>query len=156
MLMGLALHHALTRPQEFSLRVLHTNDHHAHLEAVEVGDTNLGGIAQRKTLIDSLRSEEKAPTLLLDAGDIFQGTLYFNKYLGEADLPFYNELNYAAVAIGNHEFDKGQQVLADFIKQAQFPMVSANIEVASDSPLSGLIKPWIVEIFKVKKSGFSA
>ncbi|MCG5058805.1 MAG: 5'-nucleotidase C-terminal domain-containing protein [Limnoraphis sp. WC205] len=153
MLMGLALHHALTRPQEFSLRVLHTNDHHAHLEAVEVGDTNLGGIAQRKTLIDSLRSEEKAPTLLLDAGDIFQGTLYFNKYLGEADLPFYNELNYAAVAIGNHEFDKGQQVLADFIKQAQFPMVSANIEVASDSPLSGLIKPWIVEDIQGQKIG---
>ncbi|MEB3283056.1 MAG: 5'-nucleotidase C-terminal domain-containing protein [Lyngbya sp.] len=153
MLMGIAVHFALTRPQELSLRILHTNDHHAHLEAVEVGDTILGGIAQRKTLIDSLRSEDKAPTLLLDAGDIFQGTLYFNKYLGEADLPFYNELNYVAVAVGNHEFDKGQQVLADFIKQAQFPMVSANIEVASDSPLSGLIKPWIVKEVNGQKIG---
>ncbi|ERT04062.1 5'-nucleotidase [Lyngbya aestuarii BL J] len=153
MLMSIALHNAVTRPQEFSLRVLHTNDHHAHLEAVEGGETTLGGIAQRKTLIDSLRSEDKAPTLVLDAGDIFQGTLYFNKYLGEADLPFYNQLNYAAVAVGNHEFDKGQQVLADFIKQAKFPMVSANIDVAPNSPLSGLIKPWIVQEVKGQKIG---
>ncbi len=80
--------------------------------------------------------------------------MYFNKYLGEADLPFYNQLNYAAVAVGNHEFDQGQQVLADFIKQAKFPMVSANIDVAPSSPLSGLIKPWIVQ--KVKKLVFSA
>ena len=153
MLMGIAVHYALTRPQEFSLRVLHTNDHHAHLEAVEVGDATLGGIAQRKTLIDALRGEETAPTLLVDAGDIFQGTLYFNKYLGEADLPFYNELNYEAVAVGNHEFDKGQQVLADFIKQAKFPMVSANIEVAPDSPLAGLIKPWVVREVNGEKIG---
>ncbi|MDY7023077.1 MAG: bifunctional metallophosphatase/5'-nucleotidase [Cyanobacteriota bacterium] len=153
MLMGIALHNALTSPQEFSLRVLHTNDHHAHLEAVEVGETTLGGIAQRKTLVNSLQAENKAPTLLLDAGDIFQGTLYFNKYLGEADLPFYNELNYAAVAVGNHEFDKGQQVLADFIKQAKFPMVSANIEIVPDSPLAGLIKPWIVKKINGEKIG---
>ncbi len=153
MLMGISVHNALTGPQEFSLRVLHTNDHHAHLEAVQVGETNLGGIAQRKTLINSLRSNDQTPTLLLDAGDIFQGTLYFNKYLGKADLPFYNELNYEAVAIGNHEFDKGQQVLADFIKQAKFPMLSANIEVASDSPLSGLIQPWIIHQVKGQKIG---
>ncbi len=152
-LVGFALHYVLVGQQEYTLRVLHTNDHHAHLEAVEVGDVNLGGIAQRKTLIETLRTENPKATLLLDAGDIFQGTLYFNKYLGFADLPFYNDLNYAAVAVGNHEFDKGQQPLADFIKQAEFPMLSANLEIDSTSPLSGLIKPWVIQKVNGQKIG---
>ncbi|MGC9527770.1 MAG: bifunctional metallophosphatase/5'-nucleotidase [Limnospira sp.] len=150
---GIAFHNNLVQNQEFSLRLLHTNDHHAHLEAVEVGDRLLGGISRRKTLVDTLRSETEEPTLLLDAGDIFQGTLYFNQYLGKADLPFYNQMNYAAVAVGNHEFDRGQQPLADFIKEAEFPLVSANLEVDADSPLSGLIKPWIVLPVKGQKIG---
>lgn len=150
---GIAFHNALVQRQDFSLRLLHTNDHHAHLEAVEVGDRLLGGISRRKTLVDTLRSRSPEPTLLLDAGDIFQGTLYFNQYLGRADLPFYNQMNYAAVAVGNHEFDRGQQPLADFIKEAEFPLVSANLEVDADSPLSGLIEPWIILAVNGQKIG---
>ena len=141
---GIAFHNAFVQKQDFSVRLLHTNDHHAHLEAVEVGDRLLGGISRRKTLVDTLRSKAEDPTLLLDAGDIFQGTLYFNQYVGKADLPFYNQMNYAAVAVGNHEFDRGQQPLADFIKAADFPMLSANLEIAPNSPLAGAIEPWII------------
>ncbi|MDJ1183847.1 bifunctional metallophosphatase/5'-nucleotidase [Roseofilum casamattae] len=132
----------------FELRLLHTNDHHAHLEPVKAGDKGtLGGIAQRKTLIDRLRQESEAnhqPLLLLDAGDVFQGTLYFNTYQGQADLEFYNRLDYDAMTVGNHEFDRGQEPLAEFIQGADFPVLSANLDVNSSSPLFGLTKPWII------------
>lgn len=138
---------------EFNLRLLHTNDHHAHLEPININNHSLGGIAQRKTLVDSLINNSKTPTLLLDAGDIFQGTLYFNQYLGQADLPFYNQLNYAAVSLGNHEFDRGQTVLANFIKKAKFPLLSANITLDPKSPLSGLVKPWVIIPVRGEKIG---
>lgn len=140
---------------EFALRLLHTNDHHAHLEAVAVDESELGGILQRKTLIDQLRATQAKtePLLLLDAGDIFQGTLYFNKYLGKADLDFYNALNYDASGVGNHEFDRGSSVLAEFLQNSNFPFLSANIEVAENSPLAGLIEPWKIFDLNGEKLG---
>jgi len=121
-----------------------------------MGALTLGGIAQRQTLVNQLRRESASadePLLLLSAGDIFQGTLYFNQYLGQADLDFYNAMQYNAATIGNHEFDRGQQVLADFIAGAEFPMVSANIEVDESSPLAGKIKPWVILKLKGEKVG---
>jgi len=132
----------------FEVRLLHTNDHHARLEPVEIGDNQtLGGISQRKTLVDRLREEsDKAhqPLLLLDAGDVFQGTLYFNTYQGQADVEFYNALKYDAMTLGNHEFDQGQEVLKNFVENSKFPIISANLDIQSTSPLSGWIKPWII------------
>jgi len=142
-----ALLNVVAQESHFSLRILHTNDHHAHLEPVKYGDRLLGGIARRRTLIDRIRAENKTnqePLLLLDAGDIFQGTLYFNQYLGQADLDFYNALAYDAGTIGNHEFDRGQQVLADFIAKAKFPIISANLDIAPESPLYDKVRPWHV------------
>jgi len=140
----------------FALRLLHTNDHHAHLEPAKVGDREFGGIARRSTLIEQLRAENKAsrePLLLLSAGDIFQGTLFFNQYLGLADLDFYNALDYNVATIGNHEFDKGQKVLADFVKGAEFPIICANLQTAATSPLKGLIKPWVILTMNRQKIG---
>ncbi|WP_217901521.1 bifunctional UDP-sugar hydrolase/5'-nucleotidase [Pseudanabaena sp. SR411] len=151
-----ALLNVVAEESRFSLRILHTNDHHAHLELVKYGDRLLGGIARRRTLIDQIRAENKTnqePLLLLDAGDIFQGTLYFNQYLGQADLDFYNDLNYDASTIGNHEFDRGQQVLADFIAKAKFPIISANIDIAPESPLYGKVRPWHVLNMQGEKIG---
>ncbi|MFM7887920.1 MAG: bifunctional metallophosphatase/5'-nucleotidase [Pseudanabaena sp.] len=146
----------VAQENRFSLRILHTNDHHAHLEPVKYGDRLLGGIARRRTLIDQIRVESKndrEPLLLLDAGDIFQGTLYFNQYLGQADLDFYNALAYDAGTIGNHEFDRGQQVLADFIAKAKFPIISANLDIAPTSPLYGKVQPWHILDVKGEKMG---
>lgn len=151
-----ALLNVVAQESRFSLRILHTNDHHAHLEPVKYGDRLLGGIARRRTLIDQIRAENKTnqePLLLLDAGDIFQGTLYFNQYLGQADLDFYNALAYDAGTIGNHEFDRGQQVLADFIAKAKFPIISANLDIAPESPLYGKVHPWHVLNIKGEKIG---
>ena len=151
-----ALLNVVAQESRFSLRILHTNDHHAHLEPVKYGDRLLGGIASRRTLIDQIRAENKAnqePLLLLDAGDIFQGTLYFNQYLGQADLDFYNALNYDASTIGNHEFDRGQQVLADFITKAKFPIISANLDISPTSSLYGKVRPWHVLDMQGEKIG---
>jgi 5'-nucleotidase/UDP-sugar diphosphatase len=151
-----ALLNVIAQESRFSLRILHTNDHHAHLEPTKYGDRLLGGIARRRTLIDQIRAENKAnqePLLLLDAGDIFQGTLYFNQYLGQADLDFYNALNYDASTIGNHEFDRGQQVLADFIAKAKFPIISANLDISPESPLYGKVRPWHILDMQGEKIG---
>jgi 5'-nucleotidase len=124
------------------MRVLHTNDHHARLDPVAGTDGPLhGGVSRRKTLIDSIRSSESLPVMLVDAGDVFQGTLFFNQFNGQADLEFYNAMGYEAMAVGNHEFDKGPQILADFIARANFPVLSANVVAAAGSPLAGLIRP---------------
>ncbi len=147
---------SIAQESRFSLRILHTNDHHAHLEPVKSGDRLLGGIARRRTLVDQIRAESRTnqePLLLLDAGDIFQGTLYFNQYLGQADLDFYNALAYDAGTIGNHEFDRGQQVLADFLDKAKFPLISANLDIAPTSPLYGKIRPWQILDVKGEKIG---
>ncbi|CAM4407039.1 5'-nucleotidase C-terminal domain-containing protein [Paenibacillus phoenicis] len=114
-----------TGAKDFELRVLHTNDTHAHLD----------NIARRVTAIHTARNDH---TLLLDAGDVFSGTLYFNQFNGLADLFFMNELKYDAMTFGNHEFDKGPGTLAEFIKQAKFPFVSANLDFSADADLKGL------------------
>jgi 5'-nucleotidase/UDP-sugar diphosphatase len=147
---------AFAQESNFTLRLLHTNDHHAHLQPVEFGNHELGGITRRKTLVEKARIDSKVnnePLLLLDAGDIFQGTLYFNQYLGQADLAFYNALGYDVATIGNHEFDRGQQILANFIANAKFPIISANIQTDKISPLAGKIKPWIILHIQGEKVG---
>lgn len=138
-------------PVVYKIRILHTNDHHARIEPANITlrstptpavTRNFGGVARRKTLIDQLRAESAAAnedTLLIDAGDIFQGTLYFNVFSGQADLFFYNAMGYEAMAIGNHEFDKGQQPLVDFINGANFPILSANV-IADPSSVLGAVK----------------
>ncbi|WP_340027205.1 5'-nucleotidase C-terminal domain-containing protein [Paenibacillus sp. FSL H7-0940] len=110
---------------DFNLRVLHTNDTHAHLD----------NIARRVTAIKEARNDS---TLVLDAGDVFSGTLYFNLFNGLADLEFMNMIGYDAMTFGNHEFDKGPSVLRAFIEKAEFPFVSANIDYSKDASLSGL------------------
>lgn len=139
-------------PVVYKLRILHTNDHHARIEPHTMGIHNapnppltrsIGGVARRKTLIDQVRAGA-APNenvLLLDAGDIFQGTLYFTQYNGLADLYFYNGMGYDAVAVGNHEFDRGQSVLKAFVLGANFPMLTANLTVQPGVELAGAMAP---------------
>ena len=115
--------------KEFDLTIMHTNDTHAHIE----------NVARKVTAIKEVR-KAKPNALLLDAGDVFSGTLYFNEYLGQADLRFMNLVGYDAMTFGNHEFDLGTKPLADFIAKAQFPFVSANVNFTSDENIKGLVK----------------
>ncbi|WP_185806779.1 5'-nucleotidase C-terminal domain-containing protein [Bacillus salinus] len=113
---------------DFELTVMHTNDTHAHLD----------NVARRITAINQVRSEV-ANSILLDAGDVFSGTLFFNKYEGQADLEFMNMIGYDVMVPGNHEFDKGPAVLAEFVKNADFPIVSANIDYSNEQVLAELV-----------------
>ena len=117
----------LAEADDFQLRVLHTNDTHARLD----------NVPKRITAINELRTDN---SILLDAGDVFSGTLYFTKFEGMADLEFMNMADYDAMVPGNHEFDKGPAALERFIKAANFPIVSANIDYSANAGLSAIYK----------------
>ncbi|MEE2699928.1 MAG: metallophosphatase [Bacteroidota bacterium] len=129
------------------LTILHTNDMHSHIQPFTSGSNKgLGGMAERTTLIKKIR-EENEHVLLLDAGDIFQGTPYFNMYGGELEFKLMSEMKYDAATIGNHDFDNGLNGLKAQLPNANFPFLCANYDF-SDSVLGGQFKP-----FKLFKKG---
>lgn len=136
--------------QSLKLTILHTNDVHSRLEPFPVTDKNfpgMGGVAARAQLIQQIRAAE-SNVLLLDAGDMFQGTPYFNIYQGEAEIKAMNMLKYDAGTLGNHEFDLGIDNLATQLQKANFPILNANYDV-SKTPLKSVVKPYQI----IKKGG---
>lgn len=133
------------------LTILHTNDTHSRLEPFPMdGGRNqgLGGIAARSALIQKIRSEEEH-VLLLDAGDIFQGTPYFNIYKGEPEIKAMSQMQYDACTIGNHDFDAGMENLATQLnKHANFPMLVTNYDFTG-TPMEYKTQPY--KIFKKGK-----
>ena len=112
------------------ITILHTNDVHSHIFPFSANDkkrANLGGIARRSTIINSIR-EENPSTLLLDAGDIFQGTPYFNYFGGELEFKLMSLLKYDATTIGNHDFDNGIEGLHAQLPNAKFDFISSNYD----------------------------
>jgi 5'-nucleotidase len=125
------------------ITILHTNDVHSHIEPFPADDVdypNLGGVARRATLIEKIR-QENPNTLLLDAGDIFQGTPYFNIYGGEIEFKLMSQLKYDAATIGNHDFDNGIDGLYAQLPNATFSFVSANYDF-SKTVLNNHVKPY--------------
>lgn len=115
---------------ERTITFLHTNDVHSHIETF--GPThsrypNLGGVARRATLIEQVRNENPN-TLLFDAGDIFQGTPYFNFFGGEIEFKMMSKLGYDAATIGNHDFDNGIDGLDKQLPNAQFDFIISNYD----------------------------
>jgi 5'-nucleotidase len=104
----------------------------------------LGGAARRAGLIKRIRAEEPN-VLLLDAGDIFQGTPYFNFFKGEIELRAMSEMAYDASTLGNHDFDNAVQGLVEMMPHATFPFVSANYDVSA-SALEPHVRPWIIRM----------
>lgn len=135
----------------FRLTILHTNDTHSRLEPFPMdGSRNqgLGGIAGRAELIRQVR-EKEAHVLLLDAGDIFQGTPYFNIYKGEPEIKAMAAMGYDACTIGNHDFDAGLENLAlQLGRHANFPMLVANYDF-NGTPMEGKSLPY--KVFKKGK-----
>lgn len=138
----------------YTLTILHTNDVHGRVaqfsasgsrctEADAAENRCFGGVARRATIINRVRAETDN-VLLLDAGDQFQGTLFYTQYKGEEAMLAMNRLGYDAMAVGNHEFDDGPETLATFIRGVQFPLLSANIDASNEPSLAGLIQPYAV------------
>ena len=126
------------------LTILHTNDVHSRLDPFPMdGGRNqgLGGVAARAKLIETIRQEEEH-VLLLDAGDIFQGTPYFNLYKGEPEIKAMSAMKYDSTTIGNHDFDAGMENLAtQLTKHASFPMLVSNYDFTG-TPMENKIQPY--------------
>ncbi|MGB5555325.1 MAG: metallophosphatase [Flavobacteriaceae bacterium] len=130
-------------PTKTHITILHTNDVHSHIDPFPKDHSlypNLGGISRRARLVENIR-QENPNTLLFDAGDIFQGTPYFNFYGGELEFKLMSMLRYDASTIGNHDFDNGVEGLAAQLPYAKFKLLSANYDF-KNTLLEGHVKPW--------------
>lgn len=137
----------LDRNAAYKLTVLHTNDQHSRIEPFDSSysrNPNQGGFARRATLIQQIRSQEKN-VLLLDAGDIFQGTPYFNFYGGELEFKLMSMMGYDAATMGNHDFDNGLEGFLKALPNAKFPFITSNYDF-SNTILDGKTEKY--KIFK--------
>ncbi len=127
------------------ITILHTNDTHSQIDPLPENDRNAGkgGVARRATLLKRIR-KENPNTLLVDAGDVLQGTPYFNFYKGEVEYKAMSAIGYDAGTLGNHEFDNGVDALAAALKFATFDIVSANYDVTG-TVLEGKVKRYVVK-----------
>jgi len=133
-----AAEHGLKR-----LVILHTNDMHSHIDPFPETDpkyAGMGGMARRAALIKRIKDEGHS-TLLLDAGDVFQGTPYFNLFKGEPEFKLMSSMGYDVGTLGNHDFDNGIDGLVKMMPHAHFPFVNANYNV-TDTELAGKVQPY--------------
>lgn len=127
------------------LTVLHTNDWHSRIDPFPAGsgrNANQGGAIRRAALIDKIRSEEEY-VLLVDSGDVFQGTPYFNFFGGALEFKLMSQMGYDAGTIGNHDFDAGIGGLAKQLPELNFPLLSANYDFKG-TPMEGKTLPYYI------------
>lgn len=141
---------------DYQLTILHFNDFHSRIEPISKLDatcsttepsklTCFGGAARLKTAIDRQRAAfDGKNVILLDAGDNFQGSLFYTTYKGAAEVEFLNDMKLDAMTVGNHEFDDGEAALAPFLDKARFPVLGANVATDAASKLGKRIKPFVI------------
>ena len=133
----------LLLPETKKITILHTNDVHSHIDpfpADHPRNANMGGAARRAAIIENIRKEEEN-VLLLDAGDIFQGTPYFNYYGGELEFKLMSMMQYDLATMGNHDFDNGIDGFYAQLPHAKFDFVSANYDF-KNTILNDIVKPY--------------
>jgi 5'-nucleotidase len=110
------------------ISILHTNDIHSHIDPFVSGrNKGLGGLVQLSSLVNKIKSEEKN-VLLLDSGDIFQGTPYFNKFGGELEFKLMSKIGYDCSTMGNHDFDNGLNGFEEQLIHTNFPFICTNYD----------------------------
>ncbi|QPB19078.1 5'-nucleotidase C-terminal domain-containing protein [Rhizobium sp. 007] len=141
---------------DYKLNILHINDFHSRIESINKFDSTcsaedegknacFGGAARLKTAIDQRRQALSGQNvLLLNAGDNFQGSLFYTTYKGTAEAEMLNAMKFDVMTVGNHEFDDSEDGLAAFLDKVQFPVISANVLAADGSKLGDRIKPSLV------------
>lgn len=148
---------------DYTLTILHTNDVHSRIEEVNKYDATCsakesaeqqcyGGVARIKAAIDQERAKADN-VLVLDAGDQFQGSLFFTTYKGNDNAEFMNAIGYDAMALGNHEFDLGPEGLVPFLEKINVSVLAANIETADSSPIHGKYRPYLIKTIGGEKIG---
>ena len=147
--------------KHFILTIAHTNDIHSRLEPSALNfycndietSARVGGFPRLMTKLNHLRAS-RDNVLYLNAGDIFEGA-YFKQRSGLEVLELLNMMQLDAHCPGNHEFDRGPQVLADFIERANFPVLCANIDVEQEACLRGKIKPYVIKSYGPERVGIA-
>ena len=141
---------------DYELNILHINDFHSRIESINKFDSTcsaeeegkkecFGGAARLKTAIDQRRAALNGKnTLLLNAGDNFQGSLFYTTYKGAVEAEMLNDMKFDVMTVGNHEFDDSEDGLASFLDKVQFPVISANVLAGDGSKLGDRIKPSLV------------
>ena len=136
---------------DFSLNVIHINDLHSRIEPINRFDSTcnaednaegkcFGGYARVKTMIDQLRAElADENVIVLDAGDQYQGSLMYTTYKGDVEAEMAEIVGFDAMAVGNHEFDDGDEGLAKLADAVSFPVISGNIDVSQSNVLAGKV-----------------
>ena len=141
---------------DYKITILHTNDIHSRIESINKYDSTcnaegeaegkcFGGVARIKTMVDAKRAELAGQNyLVLDAGDPFQGSLFYTTYKGAAEAEFMQAIGYDVMAVGNHEFDDGPVGLEKFIDAVSFPVISGNLDLSSEPALNGKVGNHVV------------
>ncbi len=145
---------SLMERDEVRLVILHTNDTHSRMDPFPMDGgphEGLGGAARRATLIRRIRAGNPN-VLLLDSGDIFQGTPYFNFFNGEIEFKAMSAMRYDVATLGNHDFDNGVDGLVEMMPHAAFQFVSTNYRMTG-SPLQPHVEPWVIREFVGVKVG---
>ncbi|MDE3246381.1 MAG: metallophosphatase [Acidobacteriota bacterium] len=139
------------------ITLLHTNDTHSHIEPFGPGNgsaSGKGGMARRATMVRQARAS--IPNLLLlDAGDTFQGTPYFNQYKGKLDYELMSKVGYDASTLGNHDFDNGVDMLLEAMEFAKFPFLNCNFDCQGAPALARRLTPWMVKEYPGFKVGLT-
>ncbi|HPG58833.1 MAG TPA: bifunctional UDP-sugar hydrolase/5'-nucleotidase [Candidatus Wallbacteria bacterium] len=131
-----------------NLSIYHINDAHSHLTQAKDGATKkyYGGASRLKTLLNKTRSSE---SIVLAAGDLVQGTLFYNFFHGAADIETFNAVGLDAFCLGNHEFDGGVDSLFNYYSKSSFPVLAANINFKTNPSAAALVKPYTI----IEKNG---
>ena len=143
---------------DYTLHVLHINDFHSRIEAINRSDSTcsaedaaenkcFGGIARVATKVNELRDSLTADgqnVIFVDAGDQFQGSLMYTTYKGAVEAEFMEQLRPDAMVLGNHEFDDGPEGLANFLDKVTFPVISGNLDVSQSNVLAGRVQNHVV------------
>jgi 5'-nucleotidase / UDP-sugar diphosphatase len=143
---------------DYTLHILHTNDMHSRVEQINAFDSTcsaedaaaakcFGGVGRVVAKVDALRSALTAAgenVIVLDAGDQFQGSLFYTTYKGELVAEFMNRIGYDVMALGNHEFDDGPKGLAPFLGKVAFPVISGNVDFSAQPLLAGKVQDHVV------------
>lgn len=137
------------------IQILHTDDIHGRLDADTVqtgsGSFSAGGLATLASQVTALRQRAPERTLLLDGGDAWQGTFISNANKGQAVTKAMSLMRYDAMTVGNHDFDWGQDVLAQRAKEAAFPMLATNVVETATGKLPSYLKPYVVKDLGIAK-----
>ena len=150
---------------EYTLHILHTNDMHSRIESINKYDSTcnaegeaegscFGGFARVKTAIEAKKAELAGQNVVtLDAGDPFQGSLFYTTNKGAAEAEFMEQMGYDAMAVGNHEFDDGPAGLQGFVDTVSFPVISGNLDLSGEATLNGKVEDHVVLEVGGKKIG---